>query len=110
MTITHETLRTLMSLVDNNSDQLKEGEYLNICKFMKVLFDELENTNFGDEPIDRNGNTIRVGDHIRFNHQRLWWPWTYPVEVVQQIDPTHVGWLIITREGGYSLADIDKVW
>ena len=37
MTTTKETLSTLMSLVDNNSDQLKEGEYLSICNLLRDM-------------------------------------------------------------------------
>ncbi len=37
ITTTAGTLVALMTLIDNNSDQLKEGEYLSICNLMRDL-------------------------------------------------------------------------
>ena len=38
-----------MTLVDNNSEQLSEGEYLAICKFMKTSFENINNASVPQE-------------------------------------------------------------
>ena len=36
-----ETIRALMTLVDKHTDDLKEGEYLDICEFLKQCFEQV---------------------------------------------------------------------
>ena len=44
MTTKTETIRALMTLVDKHTDDLKEGEYLDICDFLKQSFEQVNPT------------------------------------------------------------------
>ena len=44
---TNPNLTTLLDLIDNNKDNLKEGDYLVMCNSMKELFNILINNSTG---------------------------------------------------------------
>ena len=61
---THKTLSTLMSLMDEHKDELKEGEYLEICRMLKHIH---SNPHIIPQP---SANPIPPSDPYRIYRQR----------------------------------------
>lgn len=135
--VSQDELRKLMSVIDNHVDEFCEGEYMNICSFLKKSFEETEydatTIDDSDEELDiempvmmeidppsdieckdRHGVIIRIGDRIKYcwNNEYLIVKNIYYVGFVNR-NYTRIwaetGWMIETNEGAIYSGDVIKL-